>query len=126
MALLQCFDELGNIRTHAFFVDSIVTANFVCDAALVITPLHQIKDSCSDNVETEHLTVLNIEQNSPVRCFRPPDCVGDSQHIRSLLKPIESEAIRMQGTLAPTASEIQTHGVLFLSGQFMPPTCCKY
>src|SRR5882762_9318749 len=78
--LVERIDEFEHIGTHHFPVCAIGTADLVCDSCLVISPLHQFEDLGSDNIETKHLAVMNVEENSSVHCLGSPDCVGYSEH----------------------------------------------
>ena len=78
--LVERIDEFEHIGTHHFPVCAIGTADLVCDSCLVISPLHQFEDLGSDNIETKHLAVMNVEENSSVHCLGSPDCVGYPEH----------------------------------------------
>ncbi len=77
---MQRFDELGNVGAHHFAVRAIVAADLFSDAGFVKPALHQFKNFGPDNVQAEHLPVMDVEQNSTVLCLCSPDGVGYSEH----------------------------------------------
>src|SRR5712692_9871025 len=78
--LVQSLDEIEYIRTYHFPAGPIVAADFLSDTRLVVSPLHQLEDFGPNDIQAEHLTVMDVEEDSPVRCLGSPDCVGYSEH----------------------------------------------
>jgi hypothetical protein len=119
MVLLESFDELDYIGAHDIPARSIVATDFVGDERLVVTPLHQFQDLGSDDIQAEHLAVVNVQQNSAIYCLAPPDCVGDSEHCQG----VRSNRIwiaQLKATLAPGIAGIQKRAVLFVLAQLSP------
>jgi len=78
--LVQRLNEIEHIGAHHFPAGPVVTADFVCDSCLVISPLHQFEDLGPDNIQAKHLAVMDIEKNSSVRGLGSSDCVGYPEH----------------------------------------------
>ena len=77
---MQALDKLSNVRTHRIPGCLVVAADFLGDAWLVVPLLHQLEDFGSDDIQTKHLAVMDVEKNSPVHRLRSPDCVRYSEH----------------------------------------------
>src|SRR5712692_9879922 len=78
--LVQSLDEIEYIRTYHFPAGPIVAADFLSDTRLVVSPLHQLEDFGPYDIQAEHLTVMDVEEDSPVQCLGSPDCVGYLEH----------------------------------------------
>ena len=90
--LVQRLNEIEHIGAHHFPAGPVVTADFVCDSCLVISPLHQFEDLGPDNIQAKHLAVMDIEENSSIHCLGSPDCVGYSEHCTYVSRGIDAIA----------------------------------
>lgn len=83
VVLPQSFYELENIRPHDLLVHLILAADLFCDLRLIEPLLHEVQNSCGDRVEREHLTAVDIEQDSAVWSVRRSNCCGYLEHMAS-------------------------------------------
>ena len=80
VVLLEHLDELEDVPANHFLADLELAADFVCDARLVVALREQIKDLGSDEVQAEHLAMMNVQKDAAVHGLGSPDCLGDLEH----------------------------------------------
>ncbi len=78
--LVQSLDEIEYIRTYHFPAGPIVAADFLSDTRLVVSPLHQLEDFGPNDIQAKDLTVMDVEENSSVRCLCSSNRVGYPEH----------------------------------------------
>lgn len=87
---LENFDEFAHVCANGFLVHLIRLADLGRDAAFVVASLHEFEDLRPDHIETEHLPVVNIEQNSAVWGLSASDGVGYAEHLVRIPGPVDS------------------------------------
>src|SRR5689334_10272701 len=80
VVLMKVLDEIAHIGAHHFPVCPVGMADFVGNSCFVVSPLHQLEDLGSDNVEAKHLPVEHVKEDPSVHRFGSPDCVGYPEH----------------------------------------------
>jgi hypothetical protein len=121
---VKMFNKVVHVGAHHFSAYSVVAADLVGDSWLVVSPLHQFEDLGSDNIQAEHLAVVDIEENAPVDCLGSPDCVGYSEH-GPWSEADWAGAPRLQWTVPSAPSEFQKLPLLFASGQRQAANSCE-
>jgi hypothetical protein len=121
---VQSRDEIVHIGARHFPAHSVVTADLIRDARFVVAALHEFENPGSDEIQAEHLAVMDIQQNPSVHCLCLPDGVGYSEH--GIWRPDEF------GLISPCAtdSRIRWTGMPETNcsvrcGVLLAVTCCE-
>ena len=64
---------------RSYLVHRVETVRLSYDATSH-TPFHLIKNLGNDDVQAEHLAVVDVQQDATVYCLGSPDGIGDSEH----------------------------------------------
>jgi hypothetical protein len=78
---LKDFDEVSNIRIRYDALDSKLAGEMFRDLGRRQALFDEFKDSRPDIIETEHLSVKNVQDGSPVGAVRCANMLGDPQHV---------------------------------------------
>jgi hypothetical protein len=80
MVFVQNFDEIQNVGSDRFNVHSIGVANLCRDFPCLESFFQQVQDLCADDIQAEHPSVMNIEQNAAILGLRAPHRVRYLEH----------------------------------------------
>src|SRR6185437_10326105 len=78
--LVQNLDKIANVGANRLDVGRKHTADLLGDLCLVESPLEQLDNLRADHIQTKHLAMVDVEQNSPIFCLCSPDGVRNSKH----------------------------------------------
>lgn len=83
MVLLKCFDKFTHVRFSGNAIDAELTRELFRDLGLRRALLQKFQDSGTCEIETEHLTVEDVEDNTAIMAVCGPDVICDSHDFKS-------------------------------------------
>lgn len=78
--LFESLNELENVGTHDLTVCAILSADFISDGRFVAPLFQQVENLRSKHIQTENLSMMDVQDNGPILARCASNCVGDSKH----------------------------------------------
>ena len=125
MVLLEAFKEFANVAFDDFRANPEFATDFLDHLGFRATALKHFEDLGAHEIESEHLAVMNVENDCPVAVVSAPHSFGDLQHGLSPFLPIPRTHENMQWTLPRKQADIHNRVHLFVNQEMEFVMCSE-